>query len=298
MKVVISGGSGLVGVALAKRLIARGDDAVILSRTPASVTVGRGVAWDPGRGGAWADEVASADAVVNLAGASIADGRWTEARKRELRGSRLTATEAIVAAMSGTPKPGRVLVSASAVGYYGARGDEELPEGAPPGQGFLSDLSVEWENAARRAQPVARVVVVRIGIVLSMEGGALPKMALPFKAFVGGRIGDGRQWMSWIHIDDLVHMILWAIDTPSVSGALNATAPSPVTNAQFMDALGKALGRPSIFPVPGFALRILVGELADPLLLTGQRVIPRGASGSGFEFRYENLDSAFANLLR
>jgi uncharacterized protein (TIGR01777 family) len=296
MKIVIAGGSGLVGRALAASLSKRGDDVVILSRSPSTVREGRGVAWG-GAGDAWKREVESAGAIVNLAGSGIADKRWTGARKRELRESRISATRALVDTMVASPLPGRVFVSASAVGYYGARGDEALDESASTDGSFLSTLAVDWEAEALRAREAARVVLLRIGIVLSTRGGALAKMLPPFRLGAGGPLGTGRQWMSWIHLDDLVAMIAWAVANGDVRGAYNATAPAPVTNAEFARALGRALHRPAIVPAPAFALRALLGELAGPLLLTGQRVVPERAMREGFRFSHPSLAGALENLL-
>lgn len=296
MKIVIAGGSGLVGCALAEEFLKRGDDVVILSRNPSTVREGRGVAWG-GSGDDWKSEVRGARVVINLAGSGIADKRWTRARKRDLRDSRVEATRALADAMLVSPDPGRVFISASAVGYYGARGDEELDESAAPDDSFLSRLAVEWEMEAMRADRVARVVVLRIGVILSNKGGALAKMLPPFRLGVGGRLGDGMQWMSWIHIDDLVAMIAWAVGNDSVRGAHNATAPRPVTNAEFTRALGNALQRPTFIPVPAFAIRMMFGEMADPLLLTGQRVVPARALREGFSFARGSIDTALGELL-
>lgn len=295
MKVVIAGGSGLVGTALTRALLGRGDDVVILSRNPVSVASGRGVAWG-GASDAWKNEVASADAVINLAGAGIADKRWSEARKREIRSSRVDATRAIADILLANPDPARVFLSASAIGYYGSGRGGELDESAPAGTGFLPDVSVAWEAEALRAEQAARVVVLRIGIVLSTEGGALAKMLLPFKLGVGGRLGGGAQWMSWIHVDDLVAMALWAIGNPAARGAYNATAPAPVTNADFTRALAAALHRPAVLPAPGFALSLLLGDMAGPLLLEGEKVIPARATREGFRFAHPELGPALTAL--
>ena len=296
MKVVIAGGSGLVGTALTRALLGRGDDVVILSRNPSSVGAGRGVAWG-GASDAWKNEVASAGAVINLAGAGIADKRWSEARKREIRASRVDATRAIADVLLANPDPSRVFLSASAIGFYGSGRGGELDESAPAGTGFLPEVSVAWETEALRAEGAARVVVLRIGIVLSTEGGALAKMLLPFKLGAGGRLGSGAQWMSWIHIDDLVAMALWAIGNPSARGAYNATAPSPVSNAEFTRALGAALHRPAVLPAPGFALSLLLGDMAGPLLLEGEKVVPAKAMREGFRFTQPALEPALASLL-
>src|SRR5688572_12628722 len=228
MKIVIAGGSGFIGEPLVKRLLARGDDVAVLTRDPSRVRAGRPVQWDARTQGAWSEDVAGADAVVNLAGESIADGRWTEARKRRLIDSRLNATHAIAEALRRAPSPRRVLVNASAVGFYGDRQDEELDESSSRGSGFLAQLVEQWEAAAREAEPYARLVVLRFGVVLATGGGALQKMLLPFKLGAGGPIGSGAQWMSWIERDDVVRMVEWAIDNDSARGVYNATAPQPV----------------------------------------------------------------------
>lgn len=296
MKIVIAGGSGMVGQALAEKLSARGDEVVILARDPAAVRTGRGVAWG-GSDVGWKAEMRNASAVVNLAGSGIADKRWTDKRKKELRESRVVSTRALVDAMTESPDASRAFVSASAVGHYGSRGDEELDETSGPDGSFLSKLSVEWESEAFRASEVSRVVVLRIGIVLSLRGGALAKMLPPFRLGGGGRLGSGTQWMSWIHVDDLVSMIEWAIATGTARGVYNATAPAPVTNAEFTRALGRALSRPALLPVPAFALRALLGEMADPLLLNGQKVLPRRATSEGFHFAHLEIESALRSLL-
>jgi len=296
MKVVIAGGSGLIGQALASALEHR-TELVVLSRKPDAVNIGRGVRWDPSTKGDWATEVREADVVVNLAGASIADRRWTVRRKQMLRDSRIDSTRAIVGALGTRSRPGSpVLISASAIGYYGARGDEELDEESSPGQGFLSELSVEWEREAWQASAFARVVIPRIGIVLSRKGGALGAMLPIFRLGLGGPLGSGRQWMSWIHVDDLVRMIDAAMTDDRWVGPVNAVAPEPVTNRVFTRALGRAVHRPAIVPAPGFAVRLALGELAEALLLTGQRVVPRVAAGLAFEFRFSELDRALGSL--
>jgi len=296
MKIVIAGGSGLVGRALTRSLTKRGDDVVVLSRDPSTVREGRGVAWG-GASDAWKGEIRDAAAVINLAGSGIADKRWTDARKRDLRESRISATRALVEALTASPGPGRAFVSASAVAYNGPGGDEKLDESAGPDDSFLSRLAVDWESEAMRADCAARVVVFRIGIVLATEGGALAKMLPPFRLGIGGRLGSGKQWMSWIHIDDLVAMFEWAIANPAARGAYNATAPGPVTNAQFRRALGARLRRPTIIPAPGFALKTMFGEMAEPLLLTGQRVVPARATGQGFSFVNASLEGGLNRLL-
>lgn len=295
MKIAIAGGTGFIGEPLARRLAER-HEVLILTRNPAKVRVGRPLEWQPGQTG-WESQIADADAFVNLAGENIGQGRWTEERKRTLRQSRIEATGALVAAMRKNPRPGRVLVSASAIGFYGPRGDDALDEEAEAGNDFLATLTREWETAAREAEALARVVILRFGIVLAPDGGALKKMLLPFKMFAGGPLGSGQQWMSWVDRDDVVRMIEWALERDSMRGTYNATAPSPVRNREFTRELGRALNRPAILPAPAFALRALLGEMADPLLLTGQRVLPDRARREGFEFHYPDLATSLRHAL-
>jgi uncharacterized protein len=292
MKIVVAGGSGFLGEPLVRRLLARGDDVAVLTRNVANVNAGRGVQWDARTAGPWTSEVAAADAVVNLAGENIGEGRWTESRKRSLIDSRLNATNAIVAA-----RP-RVLINASAIGYYGNRGDEMLDESSSRGSGFLAELVEKWENAARGAAPFARLVLPRLGVVLAREGGALAKMLLPFKLGAGGPIGNGRQWMSWVDRDDAVRFIEWAIDRGSARGAYNVTAPDPVRNREFAKALGSALHRPAFMPTPAFALKAAFGaEKAEEILLAGQRVIPVRAAAEGFTFERPTLSESLGAQL-
>ncbi|MGZ5473128.1 MAG: TIGR01777 family oxidoreductase [Thermoanaerobaculia bacterium] len=297
MQIVIAGGSGFIGEPLVRRLVARGDDVAVLSRNPAKVHAGRGVAWDGRTQDVWSEEVAGADAIVNLAGENVGDGRWTDERKRKLVASRLDATGAIVQALRNAPPRERTLVNASAVGYYGVRGDEVLDESETRGGGFLADLVEKWEAAAREAEPLARLVILRFGVALSSEGGALKKMMMPFKLGAGGPVGSGAQWMSWIDRDDVVRMVEWGIDNQSARGIYNATAPDPVRNRDFTRALGRAMHRPAFLPAPAFALRIAFGEMADEVLLGGQRVLPRRAEREGFRFEVPTLDASFARHL-
>lgn len=294
MNVVVAGGSGFIGQALVRALLARGDDVAVLSRHPSSVREGRGVAW-----AAVHDAVRDADAVVNLSGENVGAGRWTEARKQRILRSRVESTRALVEAMRAAPERQRTFVSASAVGYYGLHGDEMLDESAPAGGGFLADVTRQWEAAAREGEAFARLVILRFGVVLAADrGGALAKMMLPFRLGAGGRVGSGRQWMSWIDRDDVVRMILWALDNEAVRGVYNATAPEPVTNRDFTRALGRAMHRPAFMPAPAFALRLLFGRMADEILLGGQRVMPARAAREGFVFEYPTLDRALAHALR
>jgi len=297
MRIVIAGGSGFLGEPLVRRLAARGDDVAVLSRNPAKVRAGRGVMWDGRTQGAWTQEVASADAVINLAGENVGEGRWTEERKRKLVASRLDATGAVVEALRTAPPRDRVLVNASATGYYGVRGDEELDESASRGAGFLAGLVEKWEAAARAAEPFARVVVLRFGVVLAPEGGALEKLLLPFKLGAGGPVGSGDQWMSWIDRDDAVRIVTWALDTPGTRGPYNAVAPGAVRNRDFTKALGRAVHRPAFLPAPGFALKAVFGEMAEEMLLGGQRVVPRRAEQEGFAFEVPTLEASLARHL-
>jgi len=296
MRIVIAGGSGFIGEPLVRRLMSRGDEVAVLSRNPAKVQAGRGVAWDGKTQGPWSQEVATADVVVNLAGENVGEGRWTDERKRRLVASRLDATGAIVQALRDAPARNRTLVNASAVGYYGLRGDETLDESGARGGGFLAELVEKWEAAAHAAESLARLVILRFGVALAPDGGALKKMMMPFKFGVGGPVGSGEQWMSWIDRDDVVRMVEWAIDDASVRGTYNATSPEPVRNRDFTRALGRALHRPAFMLAPAFVLRIAFGQMAEEVLLGGQRVVPRRAEREGFRFEIPTLDASFAKI--
>jgi uncharacterized protein (TIGR01777 family) len=289
LKVAITGASGLIGSNLTHFLTTGGHEVIRLVRD--SRTVGAGAAyWNPATGEIDAGALTGVDAVVHLSGTSIGAGRWTDDRKRSILRSRVQGTELIartIAEMS--PRP-RVLVSASAVGYYGDRGNEPLDEQAKSGAGFLAEVCRAWEGATRAAERAGvRVVHLRQGVVLSPAGGALGQMLLPFKVGLGGRIGSGEQYVSWIDLDDLVALHLHVLYTDSLVGPVNATAPHPVTNATFTSALGRALGRPTIVPVPALAMKALFGQLGTEALLWGQRVMPRKVVGSGFSFVYEGV---------
>ncbi|OFW31258.1 MAG: TIGR01777 family protein [Acidobacteria bacterium RIFCSPLOWO2_12_FULL_65_11] len=297
MSIVIAGGTGFLGRPLATRLIAEGHDVVILTRgaaQPGGVARPRLVPWTPdGEVGPWAAEIDGAGAVINLAGVSIAGHRWTAAHKQRVLDSRVRATRSIVAAIRRASTPPSVFISGSAVGYYGPHADEIVTEATAAGADFLAGVCVQWEAAANlTANASTRLICLRTGLVLDKSGGALPQMLPPFRFGVGGPVGSGRQYWPWIHYDDWLALVLWIIDTPAVSGPLNATAPVPVPNADFARALGRALGRPALLPTPALALRLLLGEMADALLLSGQRALPAKAERLGFSFRYPRIDDA------
>ena len=307
MRIVIAGGTGFIGSPLAEVYAEEGHDVRVLTRSlpdgDARHDPGTGkpgitrVGWHPnGAAGAWSHIVDDADAVVNLAGESLSDGRWTAARKAAMRDSRILATRSLVEAIRASARPPRVFISGSAVGYYGPSGAEPKTEDAQPGDDFLARLTQDWEAEARKAEGTGtRVVLLRSGVVLEKTAGALPRMMRPFRFFVGGRVGSGHQYLSWIHRLDVVELIRWIIDTPAVIGPVNATAPHPVTNREFSRALGRALRRPSLFPVPAFVLKALFGELGE-MLLTGQRVVPGKAQSHGYHFRYPEIDIAMRGI--
>jgi hypothetical protein len=303
MRILIAGGSGFLGTHLVTALTTAGHDASILSRQAdlgrASRTSGlRTIAWTPdGSAGAWAEVCGPIDAIINLAGATIGDGRWTSARKATLVASRIDATRSLVRFVEqASPRPS-LLISASAVGFYGSRGSHVLTEDAAAGSDFLATLCRDWEAEARRAQGAGtRVVLLRTGLVLDPRGGALARILLPFRLFAGGPFGSGRQFVSWIHRDDWVALVLWLLGAHDIGGPVNATAPDPVRNMEFAAALGRALHRPSWLPVPALALKVALGEMAGPLLLFSQRVVPDRASRAGFSFRYPTLEHALSNL--
>lgn len=295
MRHLITGGSGFIGAALSRALLAGGHEVVVLTRDAQRARRRLPAGVVPVERLRDAGEI---EAVVNLAGENLSARRWTNARKQALRESRLATTRSLVDWIAARTHKPRVLVSGSAIGWYGARGDEELDETAHSGDDFAAHLCRDWESEAEKAgESGVRVCRVRSGIVLDVDGGALAKMLLPFRLGLGGRFGDGRQWMSWIAREDEVRLIRWLIDTDSARGAYNATAPIPVTNADFARVLGAALHRPAILPMPAFALKLMLGEMAD-LLLTGQRVMPARAQAQGFAFRYPDLPAALEAILR
>ena len=319
MKILVTGSSGLVGTALTRALASAGHTVCRLVRPQSAggegAKEGFAVAWNPASeelGGAGV----GADAVVNLAGASIADGRWTAERKALLRSSRIDTTRALVNALARMNARPSVLISASAIGIYGNRGAETLTEESKPGADFLASLAKEWEAEALKAEALGiRVALARFGIILAREGGALPKMMLPFRFGAGGRLGSGKQWMSWVTLEDVVGILRFAIENASVRGAgnvasvtsainaapvrgaINIVSPQPLQNAEFTRVLAKEMHRPALFPAPAFALRLALGEMADALLLSSQRVAPQALEKLGYRFLHPDLNSALSAIL-
>ena len=302
MLIVVAGGTGFIGRPLCALLCQEGHRVTLLTRRREEAQRSYGltvtaVEWNGREAGAWEQCLEGADAVVNLAGAPIADGRWTEARKRWLTESRVLTTRLLAEAMSRRTSKPRALVSASGIGYYGASDDRVLDEGAARGEGFLADLCLAWEaEALRAAEFDVRVVTLRTGMVLEQDGGALPKMLLPFRLFAGGPIMPGTQWVSWIHRRDHIGLIQWILMTPDISGPINAVAPEAVTMNRFCEVLGQVLHRPSWLPVPSFALHVALGELGT-LMTEGQRVNPAKALSGGYIFHYSTLEPALRAIL-
>ena len=302
MKIAITGATGLIGKSLCPRLQREGNQLVLLARNTRSAQSSfpgaRVIEWDAVAGPPPVGSLDGMDAVVHLLGEGIATGRWSSSRKRSIRESRVEGTKNLVEALRHSSQPPGLLVSGSAIGFYGFRADEELHEASERGGGFLGDVCQAWEQEALAAEALGiRTVLLRTGIVLSPGGGALAKMLPPFKMFVGGALGSGRQWMSWIHIDDEVGLIRHLLNNDGLQGPVNATAPGPVTNSEFSKTLGRVLGRPSIFAVPGLVLKLLLGEMAQELLLNGQKVLPQRALDSGYEFKFPELEGALRDLV-
>jgi uncharacterized protein len=306
MRVFVTGGTGLIGTRLIRQLRERGDEVLLLTRRPAAATDRFGrevevVEGDPMQAGPWMEAIGRCDGVINLAGENVFNRRWNQRFKQLVRDSRMQATEHVVQALAKNPhrdggEP-KVLVNASAIGYYGAHADEELTEASPPAEDYMAQLCVDWEKAALAAQAHGvRVVTVRVGIVLDREGGALAKLLTPFKLFAGGPVGSGKQWMSWIHHADMVGLFLFGLDNPQASGALNGTAPNPVTNREFSRTLGRVLHRPSCFWTPRLMLRLALGEVAD-VVATGQRVLPQAPLALGYCYRFPPLEDALRDIL-
>ncbi len=297
MKIVLAGTTGFIGKPLVERLLKSGHTLFILTRDPARLPRStspklHALQWDGERQGNWARFMDGADAVINLAGEPIAAKRWTAGQKEKILRSRINTTRAITQAVCSAQQKPKVLVNASAVGYYGAVEAGDVTEEAPRGQGFLAEVCEAWEReAARVMQAGVRLVLLRTGVVLEKGGGALAKMEFPFRVFAGGPLGSGRQWFPWIHCDDELGLIEYALDQEKVSGPLNATAPLPVTMEEFCKALGRVLHRPSWAPVPAFVLKLLLGEMSE-LLLTGQKAVPQKALEKGYRFKYPDVEGA------
>ena len=298
MKILISGASGLVGKHLIPTLKAKGHAVYKLVRkTPKSFDE---IEWDSEKGFGEVEQakLENFDAVVHLAGDNVASENWSDAKKRKIRDSRVVGTRILVDALKQLKNPPKIFVSASAIGFYGDRKDEVLTEDSTPGEGFLPDVCIAWENEIEKAAQFAeRVAFLRSGVVLAKDGGALEKMLTPFKFGVGGTVGSGKQWMSWIALDDLIEIFHFALENENSRGAVNAVAPNPATNAEFTETLGKVLHRPTILPIPEFAIKLLFGEMGETLLLQGARVLPKKLEDAGFKFRFTNLEKAMKDVL-
>ena len=297
MRILVSGSHGLVGKALSNSLTNEGHEVVRLVRHERSFAALE-VEWHPNQGRIDSQHLEGLDAVVHLAGESIASGRWSEEKKRSIRESRTKGTALLSESLARLSRPPSVFLSASAIGYYGNRGDELLSETSPPGNDFLAGVCVEWEAATKPAvEKGIRTVLTRFGIILDGEGGALAKMLTPFRMGIGGRIGDGKQWMSWIALADVVIGLKFLIAGESIHGPVNLVSPNPVTNAEFTRTLGRTLSRPTIFPVPAFGARLAFGEMADALLLSSQKVAPSVLADKGFRFSWPTLEPALKHIL-
>lgn len=300
MKVVLSGATGFIGKVLVQELLERGHELTVLTRRPGNSQSNeiKYVSWDARTKGGWTGSLEGAGAVVNLAGENIAGGRWTEDLKKRIEESRIFSTRALVEGIREAKlKPG-TLVNASAVGYYGDVPSGDVTESSPPGEGFLPEICRKWEEEASKARSLGvRVVLLRFGVVLGKEGGALQKMLPPFKLFAGGPLGSGRQWVPWIHIKDAARLIVHALEKSGLEGPVNAAAPAPVTMKEFCRTLGKVLKRPCWAPVPEAALKALFGEMAEAVLLSGQRALPQKALETGYRFYYPSLEPALRHLL-
>ncbi len=298
MTIAVSGASGLVGAALSKAIVERSWKLRRLVRGNSSGGQGENIPWNPESGLVNFTGLSGVDAVVHLAGENIAAGRWTPAKKLRIRDSRVNATQRLCKSLAAMSNPPRVLVCASAIGYYGERGDQPLTESEPPGRGFLAEVCTQWERATQPAVDAGiRVVHMRIGVVLSPAGGALKQMLLPFRLGLGGKIGSGRQYWSWISLPDLVRSLLFAVEIEELAGPVNAVASNAVSNAEFTRILGRVLRRPTLFPLPGFVARLVLGEMADDLLLASIRVVPEQLQQNDFEFEHPDLETALRAVL-
>ncbi len=296
MRVLITGASGLVGSALQKSFAEKGYDMLLASRSEPKTA--NDIQWTVEDGFSEPERLEGIDAVVHLAGESVSGLRWTDEKKKAIRDSRVLGTRSVVDAISKLKDKPKVLVAASAIGSYGERGDDEVNESSTAGHGFLADVAKEWEGEARRAEDAGiRTVLLRTGIVLSKDGGALGTMLTPFKMGVGGVVGSGKQWMSWISLDDHVAVINYVIENENIRGAVNAVSPNPVTNEEFTKTMGEVLYRPTFIPLPEFAVSMLMGEMGDALLLTSTKVLPKRLEDAGFEFEYPDLKSALEHAV-
>lgn len=303
MRVVITGATGFIGRALCKELLDSGYEVVALSR---SVDRGREVlgqnvtvaAWDGRSAQGWAQYAEGARAVVNLAGESIAAGRWTRAKKEEILKSRLNAGKAVTEAVTLARVKPAVVIQSSGIGYHGSAGDEVVDESSHPGTGFLSRVAEKWEASTKEVEAMGtRQVIIRTGVVLGKDGGALPRLLTPFRLFVGGPLGSGKQWFPWIHLDDEVKAIRFLIERDDLRGAFNLVAPEPVTTRDFCRTLGRVMKRPSWFKVPALMLRLLFGEMAEEVLLSGQKAVPKRLLEAGFDFKFADVESALRDIL-
>ena len=302
MRIIITGGTGLIGSALAANLANDGHEVILLSRAPERAALlpsgVRAERWDGRTATGWGPLADGAGAIVNLAGEGIASGRWTEERKRRIRESRVNAGQAVVEAVKAAVKKPGVVIQSSAVGYYGVHDDEEISESTPAGSDYLAGVAVAWENSTAPMETLGvRRAIIRTGVVLSKKGGALPQMLLPFKLFAGGPLGSGKQWLPWIHIADEVSAIRFLMENRRASGPFNLCAPNPLTNAEFGRVVGRVIGRPAMMPTPAFALRLVFGEMAT-VLLDGQRQMPKRLIELGFAFRFPSAEAALRDILR
>ncbi len=298
MKILISGASGLVGEHLTPTLLAKDHEVhKLVRKTPSNSDE---IQWNAETGFSESEKVKleNFDAVIHLAGDNVASENWSDEKKRKIKESRTVGTRVLVDALKNLQNPPKHFISASAIGFYGNRGDEILSEQSAKGEGFLPEVCAAWEAEIKKAETFARVVYLRIGVVLAKDGGALEKMLTPFKFGVGGTVGSGKQYMSWIALDDLIKMIHFALENESLRGAVNAVAPNPVNNAEFTKTLGKVLSRPTFLPVPEFAIKTLFGEMGETLLLEGARVLPQKLQDAGFEFDFPNLEDAMKHALK
>jgi uncharacterized protein (TIGR01777 family) len=301
--VIISGATGFIGKVLVKKLVARNYHVVVLSRNPGKAAAFNSsqvkvVAWDGRSANGWGHYVDGAYGIINLAGENIAAGRWTPARKTAILQSRLAAGRAIVEAVTLSARKPRVVIQASGIGYYGNRGDTVLDETSSSGTGFLADVAIQWEKSTEPVEALGvRRAIIRTGIVLGRGGGFLSRILLPFKLFMGGCMGSGRQWLSWVHMEDEVSAICFLLEQDAAQGAFNLSSPQPLNAKDFFVEVGRALGRPSWLPVPGFALRMLLGEMAEELILSGQRALPARLLEAGYAFHYPSVRGALNNIL-